>query len=600
MKAKVNIPKRGNSNPPLKNLPPSALLEEQTKKMEQRLKELKDVMADQAAKRETLGSGSGTRWQSANQNMPIKNYAETVLKSKPKDTPKGSTLVKPPSRDKPSREKVPPLANTTGPIVTTPLGGTANLSQKNKENESQKDFFKSTVTSTSTTMPGSANKTMPKPQKAQVEDQKTAENNINRALSKQKETNEVDKFLDEIGLSQYSERFKENGFDDLETLMDAQTKHFVDMKIPAGHQIKLSKRIEQLKQTTRPAEKIILPNQKVDTKPANQINIDQVKASKTEYVQLDEPTKEQGIGDDRAEGGELLKGAYNEAESHKSFQEALNEWRSGKPATQQQQQQLPGSAGGSRKNRPKDSREKKVRFAEPADEKGKDDSDETEYISSKAVPKKKEAPKVEKQDDKKSFFFSGGSSWNQVEVPAQKETSTNMSPREAQVSQKAKVSCWHCYRLVNDDEIKNCGKKQFCSDECVKNYRDLNTAQCLKKGCGNKFLKEEGIMREGRWYCSEKCAPSIEEILMEEQRLLKKIEKEERGESRGSQGSGRSGQREEDSGEEDKPIEIDLSVDVSNKKQVLTLAELEEKYKNLNKLAEKAGEGENEFEDSLN
>ena len=53
--------------------------------------------------------------------------------------------------------------------------------------------------------------------------------------------------------------------------------------------------------------------------------------------------------------------------------------------------------------------------------------------------------------------------------------------------------------------------------------------------------------------------------------------------------------------EEDDVEAFELSVDISNKKEVLTLAELEEKYKNLNKMAEKAqAAGNNEFEDSLN
>jgi len=45
MKPKVSIPKRNKSNPPLKNLPPTSALEEETKKMEERLRNLKDVMS---------------------------------------------------------------------------------------------------------------------------------------------------------------------------------------------------------------------------------------------------------------------------------------------------------------------------------------------------------------------------------------------------------------------------------------------------------------------------------------------------------------------------------------------------------------------------
>ena len=122
----------------------------------------------------------------------------------------------------------------------------------------------------------------------------------------------------------------------------------------------------------------------------------------------------------------------------------------------------------------------------------------------------------------------------------------------------------------------------------------------MKKGCEKLFLKEEGVMEEGRWYCGEKCIPSKEERLLEEQRLLSKFAKE----------TGQMNQPEEEDEDEEEVVEsnenkevevaLDLSVEVRNKREVLSLAELEEKYKNLNKMAEKAEEGDNQFEDSLN
>ncbi len=94
---------------------------------------------------------------------------------------------------------------------------------------------------------------------------------------------------------------------------------------------------------------------------------------------------------------------------------------------------------------------------------------------------------------------------------------------------------------------------------------------------------------------------------MEEQRMIKRLQNEE-----GHSGSIRQEESrniddqepEEEEGEEEDDGDVEafeLSVDISNKKEVLTLAELEEKYKNMNKMAEKAqAAGNQEFEDSLN
>jgi len=132
----------------------------------------------------------------------------------------------------------------------------------------------------------------------------------------------------------------------------------------------------------------------------------------------------------------------------------------------------------------------------------------------------------------------------------------------------------------------------------------------MKKGCGKTFLKEEGMMDEGKWYCNEECAPSEEELLIEEQRLLKRLAQEmghedlkgEKEEETTPEEEEENKSEEENGAEKGEELEagFDLTVSVSNKKEVLSLAELEEKYKNLNQVDEKVQEGEDELEDSLN
>ena len=39
-------------------------------------------------------------------------------------------------------------------------------------------------------------------------------------------------------------------------------------------------------------------------------------------------------------------------------------------------------------------------------------------------------------------------------------------------------------------------------------------------------MKPDSLIKQGLWYCNEKCAPSLEEVLIEEQRKMAKLIKE--------------------------------------------------------------------------
>eukprot|EP01016_Furgasonia_blochmanni_P021216 TRINITY_DN2350_c0_g2_i2.p1 TRINITY_DN2350_c0_g2~~TRINITY_DN2350_c0_g2_i2.p1 ORF type:complete len:192 (+),score=23.53 TRINITY_DN2350_c0_g2_i2:237-812(+) len=79
-----------------------------------------------------------------------------------------------------------------------------------------------------------------------------------------------------------------------------------------------------------------------------------------------------------------------------------------------------------------------------------------------------------------------------------------------------KSCCWHCYRLFYDSQSYSATNlnRIFCTEECYKNYCILNSVECCKKDCRKTFLRSDGVLREGKWYCEEKCAPSIEELLL--------------------------------------------------------------------------------------
>lgn len=54
-------------------------------------------------------------------------------------------------------------------------------------------------------------------------------------------------FLSQINCCQYYQTFIENGFDELETVIEMSSEHMTDMKVLPGHQIKIQKLIYQLK-----------------------------------------------------------------------------------------------------------------------------------------------------------------------------------------------------------------------------------------------------------------------------------------------------------------------------------------------------------------
>jgi len=102
-------------------------------------------------------------------------------------------------------------------------------------------------------------------------------------------------------------------------------------------------------------------------------------------------------------------------------------------------------------------------------------------------------------------------------------------------------------------------------------------------------------MKEGRWYCGIECTPTEEEILMEEQRMMRKLAYEQNSRLDALQKDREMIERGSNSGSvnnnsTDNEVDMDFTVSIgggnssSNAKEagILSLEELEEKYKNMN------------------
>lgn len=55
--------------------------------------------------------------------------------------------------------------------------------------------------------------------------------------------------------------------------------------------------------------------------------------------------------------------------------------------------------------------------------------------------------------------------------------------------------------------------KLFCSDRCVFLFKSAYMISCeCEPKCENKFLRQEGVGRFGKWFCSGECLDKDEHV----------------------------------------------------------------------------------------
>lgn len=68
--------------------------------------------------------------------------------------------------------------------------------------------------------------------------------------------------------------------------------------------------------------------------------------------------------------------------------------------------------------------------------------------------------------------------------------------------------------------------RKFCSELCLKKYRECNSQSCRLAGCGAEFLKAEGSYAHGLWFCCDEHLESDPEAT----KLIQMFSQENRGE----------------------------------------------------------------------
>jgi len=365
---------------------PSEVLAEESKRMEERLIELREHMKQEKERRQSeVRFKDGSRWRGAVTSKPMHGYADIVLKAKPK----------------------PARPASKGFVPTSDL---LNYEQDPAAEAKMAANFKR------------ANTLPPQAEGGQS----------------------VKAFLESCGLEKHYETLVANGVEEMEIMLELTEEHLANLGLPLGHRIKLLKRIRDAKASSQPSgdlEALPAPSQAVDTETA-------------------------------AEGGALLQGEYNEAESYALFKDALDQFRRGGTTTQHL-------------SSPKDSDlqdksdSKKVRFAEDPE-----------------------------PQSKKVWMTAGETEWQ----PAAAAISTSEEGTDAVLTSGSraeglmlvKLSCWECFKVFAEGTVEFDGRN-FCSEVCRDSYQSKTYAVCE---CGAEFVKRAGELWEGHWYCSEVC-PAI-------------------------------------------------------------------------------------------
>ena len=266
---------------------------------------------------------------------------------------------------------------------------------------------------------------------------------------------EIEQFLKELNLSQYTEIFTQNGFEEMEILKEITPELLTQMKIPPGHQIKIMKALKR--DVPREVSSSQIPKR-------TEISSSQI-PRRTDLIELPEEdackqnlmSSKENFLPKKVENVEKQSNANGMFKHSNSFQMA---------------------------NKTKNI--KNVSFKELPFDNLKESND-----------KQKDVSKVTRNE------VNGIADDNKV----LKDEGTGTSPRA--LKNTLKMSCWNCFKLF-ENESYVLYEKNFCSIKCQNNFLSSNELICER--CQQKKLKSQGVFRNNLFFCSEQCAPKLEEL----------------------------------------------------------------------------------------
>ena len=299
---------------------------------------------------------------------------------------------------------------------------------------------------------------------------------------------EVRNFLDSLKLNKYYKVFSDNGFEDLNAVLELNDENLTELNFPLGHKLKILKKIKEIKYKREVEEE----EKKPIYDSSNMLPPRDVQAEQADYEILpyDEPSPERPapkkkvtICTPAAVGGDdlisdLLSGDYDEEKMRQEFRAALGNWR-----------------------------------------------DEIDTIIKQPLEEVKEVDEYPNEDEGWGVGFSVSdaqigtdSKFKPVMITTTVQHRggnvhevTNYGPIDnpritaQDLKLPKKVSWWNWYKLGTEEEFyldENLTKYYFWQIKWIESYHSKYVAICPNDYV--KFIKSEGCFSKGEWYWSEK------------------------------------------------------------------------------------------------
>ncbi|CAD8186074.1 unnamed protein product [Paramecium octaurelia] len=263
----------------------------------------------------------------------------------------------------------------------------------------------------------------------------------------------IESFLKSIKLDTYVQKFKENGFEELDILFDIQKEQLQQMEIPLGHQLRLMKKIRELKQSVEVNEVIFQNESKYDELEEPLIDLSFTNPKKRSSLQKERQKSVKKVTfkekDDQKEYSRI------EQSFHSSF--ILNELE-----------------------------------------------EISNYMHQNHI------------GETSNIDIQTNNELDQIDNNISSVSVSKQKPYDEQNASKLrikKVACWNCFKLL----IKNyivVENNEFCSYECFQKYNHLYLVQCVC--CNKQFDIRIGILLNGCSLCDEQCSQKYDFQIMKD------------------------------------------------------------------------------------
>ncbi|KAM3142170.1 hypothetical protein pb186bvf_005824 [Paramecium bursaria] len=258
----------------------------------------------------------------------------------------------------------------------------------------------------------------------------------------------IEPFLKSIKMDSYLQKFKENGFEDLDILLDVQSEQLQQMEIPIGHQIRLMMKIKEFKKTSKyealedPQDdqsfSAIVKNTQINKKPRSSLKLQRDKSQKkVSFLMSSNQTSEASQDQSRQFSRSLL------------FSHLL---------------------------------------------------EINEYLHKQDDIEKNNQSKISQNEE--SFEPQSRDQYTVISYDVAQVQEQLIEPPNNCILWIKKDACWQCYKLI-ENSIQSYGKK-FCSTECINKYLDQNLTLC--QDCKKEIFLEDVIIMNSYYFCSEQCS----------------------------------------------------------------------------------------------